>query len=202
MATKKRRPGRRRSKQKINYLAVFCLAFLCLLAFIVPSQFQEKNDVDKEKRAFITQLAPYARQAQRQYRVLASISLAQAILESDWNRSELSKNYHNLYGIKASGNQAGVQLATDEYVDGQWIKVSGRFAVYDSWQDSIDAHARLLAQGTSWNPSQYQHVLAANNYQEAATALVKDGYATDPDYASKIISLIKTWQLAQYDLVQ
>ena len=58
---------------------------------------------------------------------------------------------------------------------------------------------KLLAQGTTWNPQQYQHVVAATNYKTAAAALQQDGYATDPTYAQKLINVIETYKLNQYD---
>ena len=66
----------------------------------------------------------------------------------------------------------------------------------------MKAHAELLYHGTSWNAAQYQHVLAAKDYQAAAAALTRDGYATDPAYAEKLISIIQTWQLSRFDIPQ
>ncbi|OIK98721.1 hypothetical protein ATW86_06515 [Oenococcus oeni] len=61
------------------------------------------------------------------------------------------------------------------------------------------AHAKFIANGTETNSTQFKDVLAAGDYSAAAKALVKDGYATDPDYANKLITLIKTYKLNQYD---
>ncbi|GMA69368.1 muramidase [Leuconostoc litchii] len=161
-----------------------------------------QTSIDSEenrKIAWINQLAPYARELQEKYGVLASISVAQAILESDWHTSTLSTKYNNLYGIKADVGQKSAVLPTQEYVDGSWITIQGRFAAYDSWQESMKAHAQLLHNGTSWNAQQYQHVLNADDYVVAANALTQDGYATDPNYAKKIITIIKTWHLERFD---
>ncbi|WP_274953993.1 glycoside hydrolase family 73 protein, partial [Negativicoccus succinicivorans] len=124
----------------------------------------------------MNQLAPYARLMQEKYGVIASISIAQAILESDWHTSTLSTQYNNLFGIKADAGQKSVVLPTQEFQNGEWVTIQGRFAAYDSWQESMKAHAELLYHGTSWNAAQYQHVLAAKDYQAAANALTKDGY--------------------------
>lgn len=163
---------------------------------------QGQDVVRQQKIAWINQLAPYARLMQEKYGVIASISIAQAILESDWHTSTLSTQYNNLFGIKADAGQKSVVLPTQEFQNGEWVTIQGRFAAYDSWQESMKAHAELLYHGTSWNAAQYQHVLAAKDYQAAANALTKDGYATDPTYAEKLISIIQTWHLSRFDVPQ
>ena len=65
--------------------------------------------------------------------------------------------------------------------------------------ESIRDHALLFVNGTDWNPQQYATVRAAKDYKTAAAALKTDGYATDPDYPQKLIHLIETWNLTQYD---
>ena len=92
-----------------------------------------------------------------------------------------------------------ILLETQEYQNGQWITISARFRVYASFEESIQDHSALLANGTTWNKQQYQHVLASTNYLEAAHNLQRDGYATDPDYTQKIIQIIQKYHLDRYD---
>lgn len=107
-------------------------------------------------------------------------------MESDWGTSGLSVKYNNLYGMKTSIHDSdAVNLSTQEYVNGQFITTTGRFKVYQSWDESVLAHAALLKNGTSWNPQQYQDVVNSDNYVEAAAGLQSDGYATDPSYTKK-----------------
>lgn len=73
--------------------------------------------------------------------------------------------------------------------------MKARFQIYDSYEASIRAHARLFQNGTTWNHDQYKHVLASKDYKTQAKALVTDGYATDPDYADKLINLIEQFDL-------
>ena len=65
--------------------------------------------------------------------------------------------------------------------------------------ESLDDHTMLFVNGTNWDPKLYAGVLTATDYRQAAQALQSAGYATDPDYASKIISVIETYNLEQYD---
>lgn len=156
--------------------------------------------VQAQKQAFIEKQVPAAREMNRQYGVKASLSLAQAILESDWGQSQLASKYHNLFGIKAEATQPSVVLTTQEYVAGEWQTVHGRFAAYSSDEASMKAHALLFVNGTTWQPTLYHAVLAAKTATEAVNAVAAAGYATDPGYAGKLLSLIDQYQLTQYDL--
>ena len=148
---------------------------------------------------FIRDIAPLAVKAHQKYKILPSITLAQAALESDFGQSLLARKYHNLFGIKAYGDVPTVNLNTQEYENGKWITISGKFRVYASDADSVNGHSRLFANGTTWNPKQYAKVLAAKDYKTAAKALHTSGYATDPTYSDKIIQMIETYHLNQFD---
>lgn len=210
MAKKRRkRRGKKRLLKLDLWLWISSILILAIAAsfwsqttIFKPAPPTQQDQIKAQRVAWINELAPYARQIQEQYGVIASISIAQAILESDWHTSVLSTQYNNLYGIKADVGQKSVVLPTQEFENGEWLTIQGRFAAYDSWQQSMRAHAELLYHGTSWNAAQYQHVLVAKDYQTAATALTKDGYATDPTYAEKLVNIIQTWHLSRFDVPQ
>lgn len=207
----KYRNKRRRRKQTSNMivmlvLVVFGLVIILgfrMLATTTPESTRvedARSQLAIQHRRFINKLAPQAQLLQGQYNVLPSITLAQAILESDWGSSQLASKYHNLFGVKAqTAGVKSVYLDTQEYVNGRYVTVKAHFQVYDSWNDSLSNHAKLLAYGTKWNPDQYRDVVSAANYVQAAQGLEKDGYATDPTYTEKLISLIKTYKLYQFD---
>ncbi|WP_318766784.1 glycoside hydrolase family 73 protein [Lactiplantibacillus carotarum] len=150
-------------------------------------------------QGFINKLAPEAQAIQKKYRVLASISLSQAILESDWGRSTNATENNNLFGVKAYATQAGRLMTTQEYYDGAYHTVKRRFRVYDSWHDSLVGHAQKLANGTPWDEQHYAAVIQATDYRTAAKALQTAGYATDPSYAQKLINIIQKYDLQRYD---
>ncbi|MFO7158015.1 glycoside hydrolase family 73 protein [Enterococcus faecium] len=196
-------------KQKcknIRWPAVVAGVAVILLAFVfslknLSSPFtdnQQENEAQSHQQ-FIERLVPHAQELQDGYGVLPSIILGQAILESNWGKSTLASKYNNLFGIKAYGDQKKVSLETKEFVNEEWITIQGDFKVYDSWEQSMDDHTQLFVQGVDWNPALYEKVITATNYQEAAQALQDAGYATDPGYAQKIIQVIETYQLNQYD---
>lgn len=149
---------------------------------------------------FINELVPVAKELQQAHGILPSIILGQAVLESDWGRSELSATYNNLFGIKSfSAADDSVKLSTKEYKDGQWIEIQANFKVYATWDDCMRDHTLLFVNGVDWDPYLYQGVLLASDYKTAAKALQSSGYATDPDYARKVIEVIEANELYQYD---
>ncbi|EME8120790.1 TPA: glycoside hydrolase family 73 protein [Enterococcus faecium] len=203
MAKKK---WKKQKRKNIRWPAVVAGVAVILLAFVfslknLSSPFtdnQQENEAQSHQQ-FIERLVPHAQELQDGYGVLPSIILGQAILESNWGKSTLASKYNNLFGIKAYGDQKKVSLETKEFVNEEWITIQGDFKVYDSWEQSMDDHTQLFVQGVDWNPALYEKVITATNYQEAAQALQDAGYATDPGYAQKIIQVIETHQLNQYD---
>lgn len=183
-----------------DLLLVVILLSLLFVQFIkwsgVNNNTQMTKIEDVKKEEFVEKIAPIAQDEQQKYHIFASITIAQAALESNWGQSELATQYYNLFGVKSD---TGGLMTTKEYVNGQWIVVRARFAIYQSWRESIEQHTALFVDGTSWDSSHYQAVLSADNYVEAAQALQQRGYATDPNYAQKLISLIKTYNLDKYD---
>lgn len=207
---------RQRRKQNSGLLGVLLtLGILCIAVFGVLKGFEyheanlQQAAIDsskaastkewQKKEAFINKIAPYAQQLQSTYHILPSITIAQAILESDWGQSRLAAEYNNLFGVKSSDPNNSRELATQEYVDGNWQTVKARFQVYADYDAALLAHAKLLAGGTTWNQAQYTHVVNATDYVSAAQGLQQDGYATDPDYAKKIIQIIEKYKLTKYD---
>lgn len=127
--------------------------------------------------------------------VLADLTTAQAILEGRLQPgkqpSELALKYNNLFGIKGHGTAGSVVLPSPEYrgSNGKWETDNSNFAVNKNIEDSLEQHKELFENGTSDNPDRYDKVLEAKTFEEAAYAVQKAGYATDPGYANELISV-------------
>ena len=135
--------------------------------------------------------------------ILPSITAAQAILESGWGSSQLAKvPNNNLFGIKDSEDWHGaiVTVPTQEYVNGDYIKINAAFRKYTSWNDSVVDHAKFFT-STEWRKNNYRKVVNETDYRIAAQELKNAGYATDPSYAGKLISLIEAYKLYEWDAV-
>lgn len=140
---------------------------------------------------FVSRMTHAARRASHESGVPAELILSQAALESGWGRREIraedGARTYNLFGIKASPNWKGkvVHITTTEYENGVPRKVVQPFRAYDSYTESFADYARLISQNR-----RYSDVVAAASPQEAARSIQRAGYATDPKYADKLISIM------------
>jgi mannosyl-glycoprotein endo-beta-N-acetylglucosaminidase len=136
--------------------------------------------------------------AQRSYKstgVPASVSVAQAILESDWGRSRLTRQGNNLFGIKGPGSAGTVSLATWEHLDGNDVVVQAGFRAYYTLDESVVDHAQFFTRN-----KRYADAMAVSSDARAfARAIQADGYATDPSYAGKLIQLMDRYNLYRFD---
>jgi flagellar protein FlgJ len=140
---------------------------------------------------FVNRMSAAADYASRQSGVPAKLILSQAALESGWGRRELLREdgstSHNLFGIKATGGWKGevVYATTTEFENGVAHKVREPFRAYDSYADSFADYARLIGRN-----ERYREVLTAPTAEAAAQRIQEAGYATDPSYADKLISIM------------
>ncbi|PWB33550.1 flagellar assembly peptidoglycan hydrolase FlgJ [Pseudomonas sp. SDI] len=148
---------------------------------------------------FVATMLPMAEQAAKRIGVDPRYLVAQAALETGWGKSVMRQadgsSSHNLFGIKATGNWQGgeARAITSEFRNGQFVKETAAFRSYDSYQDSFHDLVSLLQ-----NNSRYQEaVKAADKPEQFVRELQKAGYATDPDYASKISQIAK--QMKSYE---
>lgn len=144
---------------------------------------------------FINTIGPMASENMKKTGILASLTIAQAILESGWGESALAAapNY-NLFGIKGDYNGAYCTFPTSEYINGQWVRVNANFRKYPSWLESLEDHSNLFLK---WD--RYANLRGCKDYKLACQYVRQDGYATDPSYTSKLINLIEANNLTRFD---
>lgn len=155
---------------------------------------------------FVNKIKAYAQKCALQYGLYPSVQMAQAILESDWGRSQLAlaPNY-NLFGIKKGEGWTGatVTMPTQEWDAnaGKYVTINAQFRKYPSFFESFTDNAKKLRLGPgSWNPQYYKGAWMENttSYKDATKALTGT-YATDPNYNTKLNRVIEQNNLAQYD---
>jgi hypothetical protein len=151
-------------------------------------------------QAFIDATARAARLGAAQTGVPASVTVAQAILESDWGRSALAQDANNYFGIKAVGRlgtDGVVWMSTGEFDDaGQAYQTVSAFRAYKSLADSVVDHDNLLRTGSRYAAA----MQASTDPKEFAEQLSEAGYATDPDYADKLVALMDRYDLYRLDV--
>jgi hypothetical protein len=169
------------------------------IAAPAPTQRTPERQRFGSSEEFITAVGAAAQRSQRATGVPASVTVAQAILESDWGRSRLARQGNNLFGIKALngvGPAGVITLATWEHEAGSDMIVQAPFKAYNTLDESIQDHGRFFTRN-----KRYADALAvANDPQAFARAIQDDGYATDPSYAAKLIKLMDRYDLYRFDV--
>lgn len=156
---------------------------------------------DSKYTKFIEEIKDEAIKNYKEYKILPSITIAQAILESSWGESDLAQIYNNLFGIKADSSWKGeyVTLETFEFYD---TKIEDKFRVYSNKNQSIKDHAKFLVDNQRYKK---YGVFEAKTYIEQAYALQNAGYSTAEDnsgrkrYAKDLIELIRQYNLQLID---
>ena len=141
---------------------------------------------------FVQHFAGVAAQVSNETGVPVHLMLGQAALESGWGKREIrtadGNTSHNLFGIKATGDWKGdvAEVVTTEYRDGVAKKQVAKFRAYDSYAEAFSDYARLLRDNPRYAPVMEQR----QNLADAAQALQRAGYATDPNYADKLAGVM------------
>ena len=147
-----------------------------------------------EPKDFVSALIKPAQKVQQKLGVPFEVVIAQAALETGWGQ-KIIKDQHgdssnNFFNIKADSRWAGDKVTKDtlEFEQGAMIKKAEPFRMYQTLSDSVDDYIHFLS-----NSERYQDALQkSNNVEHFLQGLQKAGYATDPQYADKIIGTLKT----------
>ncbi len=147
---------------------------------------------------FLREIYPHAQKAAEELGVEPQWLMAQAALETGWGKHVIEdgrgRSTHNLFNIKASGDWTGRRAAVDtmEYRDGIALRERAQFRAYDSYADSFNDYVKLLK-----NERYSTAVERGDTAYRFAHGLQRAGYATDPAYASKIMRVLGSPEMAQ-----
>ncbi|MFZ5273771.1 glycoside hydrolase family 73 protein [Enterobacter asburiae] len=161
---------------------------------VISTAFRTGRIIGKE---FVNYVFEVAKENEAVSSVPAAITTAQAILETGYGKSvptdiNSGKYSYNIFGIKAHGRPDYVEDYTHEVVDGKRIKIIDKFASYNSYHDSITGRADFFK-----NNNRYHFLFKNMDPIEWAHGLQRAGYATDPNYANSLISVMKTQGLIE-----
>lgn len=154
------------------------------------------------KDKFVGFASNMAQNSWRKTGMSAALQTAQAILETGWGQSVPVDKYtgqlsNNLFGIKGQGPAGAVTSNTWEVYNGVTYRVDDEFRAYTDPEQSWSDHKEFLLNRDRYKPvTEVMH-----DYQQGAWALKRAGYATDPEYATKLMNIIKTNNLAELDKV-
>lgn len=154
-----------------------------------------ESNTAAEQTMFIEKIGAMATEDMKKSRILASLTIAQAILESAWGKSGLATTANNLFGIKGSYNGAYYSSETQEWTGEKYITITAQFRKYPSWAESIADHSGLFNK-----LDRYSNLRGLDDYRLACRYVREDGYATDPEYTNKLVSIIERYNLTKFDV--
>jgi flagellum-specific peptidoglycan hydrolase FlgJ len=163
----------------------------------VPDYMTKDYITPSEKMAFISRVAPFAKNEWTSHKILPSLTIAQACLESGYGFTWLSVNGQNFFAIKAGVSWTGatIIMPTKEYnADGSFYIEQATFRRYTGFEASLQDHTNLLLR------ARYSNIIGVTDYKVATVNIYKDGYATDPNYPKLLQTIIEKYNLTQYDV--
>ena len=149
---------------------------------------------------------------QKKCGILASVSMAQFILESGYGKSELAQNANNCFGMKTSlsgntwsgstwdGKSKYTKKTQEEYTKGEMTTITADFRKYPCIEDSISDHSAYLLGAKNGSKLRYDGLKGCTDYKKAAQIIKDGGYATSSTYVSNLCSIIEKWKLTQFDV--
>ena len=173
--------------KKFLFLIAFVLLSSCSAYKITPTN---DNTVENKINLYIKKFAPAAVKNMRFYRIPASITLAQGVLESGYGEGTLAKKANNHFGIKCHKGWKGKSIRHDDDAKNEC------FRSYKNPLRSYRDHSLFLVDRDRYS-SLFK--LKRKDYKGWARGLKAAGYATDPKYAEKLISLIERFKLNRFD---
>ncbi len=158
---------------------------------------------------FVAYIGPIAHEDMKKTGILASVTTAQAILESGYGSTELAVQANNLFGMKASlsgntwssdwGGQTYDKKTIEYDEDGNMYTEVATFRRYGTHAASVKDHSDYLAGAKNGTQLRYKGVVGNKSYKKTVELIKKGGYATDPKYVDKLCDIIERWNLTQYD---
>lgn len=149
---------------------------------------------------------------QKKTSILASVSMAQFILESGYGKSELAQNANNVFGMKCSlsgntwsgstwdGKSKYTKQTKEQNADGSYETITAEFRKYPCVEDSISDHSAYLLGAKNGSKLRYDGLKGCTDYKKAAQIIKDGGYATSLTYVQNLCSIIERWNLTQFDV--
>ncbi len=146
---------------------------------------------------FIKMIGDAAVSYYKDYGILPSLTIAQAILESNWGRSGLSRDCYNFFGMKWSkgcGCDYKEYKTKEQKKDGSYVTITAKFRKYYSVSEGIKGYYDFLQY------RRYQNLRGVTDYNKACDLIRQDGWATSLSYAHNLKNYIKQYDLDDYDM--
>ncbi len=181
-------------------------------AEVIPSGMQAREFQNLTEAQVIAKIGPLFTADQKKSGILASVSMAQFILESGYGKSELAQGANNCFGMKKSlsgntwsgstwdGSSVYTKKTQEQNADGSYVTITADFRRYGCVEDSIADHSAYLLGARNGNKLRYDGLKGCTDYKKAVQIIKDGGYATSLTYVEKLCGIIERWRLTQYDV--
>ena len=178
----------------------------------IPSGMQAREFQNLTEAQVIAKVGALFTADQKKSGILASVSMAQFILESGYGKSELALGANNCFGMKKSlsgntwggsawdGSSVYTKKTQEQNADGSYVTITADFRRYSCVEDSIADHSAYLLGAKNGNKLRYDGLKGCVDYKKAVQIIKDGGYATSLTYVDKLCSIIERWKLTQYDV--
>ena len=179
---------------------------------VIPAGMQAGEFQGLTEEQVLAKVGPLFTADQKKSGILASVSMAQFILESGYGKSELALGANNCFGMKKSlsGNTwsgsvwDGVSIykkkTQEQEEDGSYVTVTAEFRKYANVEDSIADHSAYLLGAKNGEKLRYDGLKGCSDYKKAVQIIKDGGYATSLTYVEKLCSIIERWNLTKWDV--
>ena len=178
----------------------------------IPSGMQAREFISLSEEQVIAKVGALFTADQKQSGILASVSMAQFILESGYGKSELAQGANNCFGMKKSlsgntwggstwdGSSVYTKKTQEQNADGSYVTITADFRRYSCVEDSIADHSAYLLGAKNGSKLRYDGLKGCTDYKKAVQIIKDGGYATSLTYVDKLCSIIERWKLTHYDV--
>ena len=178
----------------------------------IPSGMQAREFASLTEAQVIAKVGALFTANQKKSGILASVSMAQFILESGYGKSELAQGANNCFGMKKSlsgntwggstwdGSSVYTKKTQEQNADGSYMTITADFRRYGCIEDSIADHSAYLLGAKNGNKLRYDGLKGCMDYRKAVQIIKDGGYATSFTYVDKLCNIIERWKLTQYDV--
>ena len=149
------------------------------------------------KNEFIKRVGDYAVKHYSEHKILPSLTIAQAILESSWGTSDLAVKAHNYFGMKwteGCGCSFYAKTTGEQRADGSYYKIVAKFRSYKTMNKGLAGYYKFI-DSKPW----YNNLKGVKNYKKACKLIKEDGWATSINYTKNLIRIIEMYDLTKYD---
>lgn len=179
---------------------------------VIPSGMQAREFQNLTEAQVVAKVGALFTADQRKSGILASVSMAQFILESGYGKNELAQGANNCFGMKKSlsgntwGGSAwdGVSIYTkktqEQKADGSYVTITADFRRYSCVEDSIADHSAYLLEAKNGSKLRYEGLKGCTDYKKAVQIIKNGGYATSLTYVEKLCGIIERWNLTKWDV--